>query len=89
MKTTLLKHHRSLGYLKTRKLVDLPADLDLPASTSNLITFRASTKLKAAEVIKNLHAAMRPTSMFGAGSYAFYGVQSDSPLAPLLSLIHI
>lgn len=84
MKTTLLKHHRSLGYLKTRKLVDLPADLDLPASTSNLITFRASTKLKAAEVIKNLHAAMRPTSMFGAGSYAFYGVQSDSPLAPLL-----
>ncbi len=84
MKTTLLKHHRSLGYLKTRELVDLPADLDLPASTSNLITFRASTKLKAAEVIKNLHAAMRPTSMFGAGSYAFYGVQSDSPLAPLL-----
>ncbi|GBC54561.1 hypothetical protein PSNTI_00080 [Stutzerimonas stutzeri] len=64
--------------------MDLPADLDLPASTSNLITFRASTKLKAAEVIKNLHAAMRPTSMFGAGSYAFYGVQSDSPLAPLL-----
>lgn len=84
MKTTLLKHHKSLGYLKTRELVDLPADLDLPASTSNLITFRASTKLKAAEVIKNLHAAMRPTSMFGAGSYAFYGVQSDSPLAPLL-----
>lgn len=84
MKTTLLKHHKSLGYLKTRELVDLPANLDLPASTSNLITFRASTKLKAAEVIKNLHAAMRPMSMFGAGSYAFYGVQSDSPLAPLL-----
>ncbi|MBB6343225.1 hypothetical protein HNP49_003423 [Pseudomonas fluvialis] len=83
MKTTLLKHHKSLGYLKTKDLVELPADLELPANTSNLITFRAG-KAKATEVIKRVHAAMRPLSMFGEGSYVLYGLQSDSPLAPLL-----
>lgn len=81
---TLLEHHNSLGYLSTSKLCELPADLQLSFECSNLITFRANRKVKPREVIKNVHAAMRPLSMFGEGSYCFFGVQSDSPLAPLL-----
>ncbi|GAD64472.1 hypothetical protein [Aquipseudomonas alcaligenes] len=84
MKTTLLKHHKSLGYLSTRKLSELPVDLQLPHECSNLVTFRGSSNTKSGEVIKNLHAAVRPISMFGEGSYCFFGIQSDSPLAPLL-----
>lgn len=84
MKMTLLEHHKSLGYLSTNKLSELPADLQLFLECSNLITFRANRKIKPCEVIKKLHAAMRPISMFGEGSYCFFGVQSDSPLAPLL-----
>lgn len=84
MKVTLLKHHKSLGYLSTRKLSEMPADLQLPHECSNLVTFRGSRKVKPGEVIKNLHAAVRPISMFGEGSYCFFGIQSDSPLAPLL-----
>ena len=84
MKTTLLKHHKSLGYLSTRELSELPVDLQLPYKCSNLVTFRGSRKAKPGEVIKNLHAAVRPISMFGEGSYCFFGIQSDSQLAPLL-----
>ncbi|MGP5894709.1 hypothetical protein ACTXY8_28095 [Pseudomonas aeruginosa] len=84
MKTTLLKHHKALGYLKTRELVELPADLNLPVDTASLITFRGSRQAKPTQVIKNVHAAVRPLSLFGDGSYALYGLQSDSPLAPLL-----
>lgn len=84
MKVTLLKHHKSLGYLSTRELSELPVDFQLPHECSNLVTFRSSRKAKPDEVIKNLHAAVRPISMFGGGSYYFFGIQSDSPLAPLL-----
>ncbi|MDP9503636.1 hypothetical protein Q7O60_11590 [Pseudomonas protegens] len=84
MKVTLLKHHKSLGYLSTSELSERPVDLQLPHQCSNLITFRGCSKAKPGEVIKNLHAAVRPISMFGEGSYCFFGIQSDSPLAPLL-----
>ncbi|MBP5107310.1 hypothetical protein [Pseudomonas protegens] len=84
MKVTLLKHQKSLGYLSTRQLSEMPADFQLPHECSNLVTFRSSRKVKPGEVIKNLHAAVRPISMFGGGSYCFFGIQSDSPLAPLL-----
>lgn len=84
MKTTLLKHYKSLGYLSTRELSELPVDLQLPHECSNLVSFRGSHKVKPDEVIKNLHAAVRPISMYGEGSYCFFGIQSDSPLAPLL-----
>ncbi|ULT71493.1 hypothetical protein [Pseudomonas sp. BC42] len=84
MKTTLLKHHRSLGYLTTPKLMELPGELQLPHECSTLVTFRGGGKTKPSEVIRNLHAAVRPVSMFGGGSYCFFGIQSDSPLAPLL-----
>jgi len=84
MKTTLLKHHKSLGYLLTHELSELPVNLQLPYECSNLITFRATPNAKPSEVIENLHAAKRPISIFGEGSYCFFALQSDSPLAPLL-----
>ncbi|PUA41894.1 hypothetical protein C5U62_29025 [Pseudomonas protegens] len=84
MKTILLKHHRSLGYLSTPKLIELPGELQLPHECSTLVTFRGGRKTKPSEEIRNLHAAVRPISMFGEGSYCFFGIQSDSPLAPLL-----
>lgn len=84
MKTTLLKHHKSLGYLSTTKLKALPLEIQLPHECSNFTSFRKNPSTPETEVIKKLHAAVRPTSMFGCGSYCFYGVQSDSPLAPLL-----
>lgn len=84
MKTTLLKHHKTLDYLSNRELSELPGALQLPHECSNLVSFRGSRKTKPDEVIKNLHAAVRPISMYGEGSYCFFGIQSDSPLAPLL-----
>jgi hypothetical protein len=86
MKVTLLKHHKSLGfgYLSTRVLSEMPVNLQLAHDCSNLVSFRGNRKVKPGEVIKNLHAAVRPISMFGEGSYCFFGIQSDSPLAPLL-----
>ncbi|KPW31501.1 MULTISPECIES: hypothetical protein [Pseudomonas] len=84
MKTTHLQHHPSLGYLAAGSLRNLPVGLLLPHECSGFVSFRAHPFRKPERVIKNLHAAQRPLSMYGAGSYCFYGVQSDSPLAPLL-----
>lgn len=84
MKTTHLKHHPRLGYVTAGALRKLPADLNLPHECSNLVSFRRHASLKPDQVIKKLHAAIRPLDMYGDGSYCFYGVQSDSPLAPLL-----
>jgi hypothetical protein len=84
MKTTLLQHDKRLGYVAAKNLRGIPQDFTAPRNCTNLISFRAVSKSKPDEVIKNLHAAKRPTSMFGDGSFCLYGVQSDSPLAPLL-----
>ncbi len=84
MKTTHLQHHPRLGYVTAGALRKLPADLNLPHECSNLVSFRRHASLKPDQVIKKLHAAIRPLDMYGDGSYCFYGVQSDSPLAPLL-----
>ncbi|RML31152.1 hypothetical protein ALQ97_03728 [Pseudomonas savastanoi pv. glycinea] len=84
MKTTHLQHHPSLGYLAADSLRKLPVGLLLPHECSGFVSFRAHPFRKPERVIKNLHAALRPLSMYDSGSYCFYGVQSDSPLAPLL-----
>ncbi|KPW22254.1 Uncharacterized protein ALO90_04644 [Pseudomonas amygdali pv. aesculi] len=84
MKTTHLQHHPSLGYLAADSLHKLPVGLLLPHECSGFVSFRAHPFRKPERVIKNLHAALRPLSMYDSGSYCFYGVQSDSPLAPLL-----
>ncbi|MDU8502000.1 hypothetical protein RYB01_22810 [Pseudomonas syringae] len=84
MKTTHLQHHPSLGYLAADSLRNLPMGLLLPHECSGFFSFRAHLFRKPERVIKNLHAAQRPLSIYGSGGYCFYGVQSDSPLAPLL-----
>lgn len=84
MKTTHLQHHPSLGYIAAGSLRSLPVGLLLPHDCSSFISFRAHPFRKPERVIRKLHAAQRPLRMYGAGSYCFYGVQSDSPLAPLL-----
>ncbi|RMO98215.1 hypothetical protein ALQ33_02736 [Pseudomonas syringae pv. philadelphi] len=84
MKTTLLQHHPQLGYVSTSSLRDLPAELPLAHECSSLISFRKHAVRQPDKVIKKLHAAQRPICMYGEGAYCFYGVQSDSPLAPLL-----
>jgi len=84
MKTTHLQHLPRLGYVCASELRTLPAELILPHECSNLISFRQHPSRKPDAVVKKLHAAKRPTSMYGPGSYCFYGVQNDSPLAPLL-----
>ncbi|HEX8544767.1 MAG TPA: hypothetical protein VF671_24040 [Pseudomonas sp.] len=84
MKTTHLRHHSSLGYVSARSLRHLPAEPALLPECSNVISFRKYPSRKPDVVIDKLHAAQRPLGIYGEGSYCFYGVQSDSPLAPLL-----
>lgn len=84
MKTTLLQHHPRLGYSASNRLRALPAELSLPHECESLVSFRKHPSRVPDVTIKKLHAAQRPLSMLGDGSYCFYGVQSDSPLAPLL-----
>ncbi|MFH7572383.1 hypothetical protein VSS95_30265, partial [Pseudomonas syringae pv. tagetis] len=62
----------------------LPLGLMLSHECSSLISFRAHPLRKPERVIRKLHAAQRPLCMYGAGGYCFYGVQSDSQIAPLL-----
>jgi len=84
MKMIHLRHHSSLGYVSARSLRNLPAEPSLLPECSNVISFRKHPSQKPDVVIDKLHAAQRPLGMYGEGSYCFYGVQSDSPLAPLL-----
>ncbi|GAB7528563.1 hypothetical protein PS3A_09720 [Pseudomonas sp. 3A(2025)] len=84
MKITHLQHHPRLGYVAASRLRALPVELPLPQACASLVSFRKHPSQAPDVVIKKLHAAQRPLSLFGDGSYCFYGIQSDSPLAPLL-----
>lgn len=84
MKTTHLQHHPGLEYISTGKLRELPENLPLPHECSSFVSFRKHPSRKPDLIIKKLHAAQRPREIYGNGSYCFYAVQSDSPLAPLL-----
>ncbi len=84
MKTIALQHDAKLGYLTPKQLRDIPLDLNLPQACERLISFRQFKGRQADITISKLHAAKRPLDIYGAGSYCFYGVQSDSPLSPLL-----
>ncbi|WP_439870764.1 hypothetical protein [Pseudomonas syringae] len=84
MKTIHLQHHPGLGYASANVLRTLPADLLLPHECSSLVSFRKHPVRKPDMEISKLHAAQRCTQIHDHGSYCFYGVQSDSPLAPLL-----
>ncbi|KJJ97124.1 hypothetical protein UB43_25035 [Pseudomonas sp. 21] len=84
MKTIQLQHDAKLGYLLPKQLRAIPADLDVTQDCEQLISFRAFKDRSPNVTVKKVHAAKRPLDIYGAGSYCFYGLQSDSPLAPLL-----
>ncbi|MCD5994700.1 hypothetical protein KDX38_13945 [Pseudomonas sp. CDFA 602] len=84
MQSIHLNHHPRLGYMSANALRHLPAELQLPLGCSNFISFRKHPSRKADTVLKGLHAAQRPLAIYGDGAFCFFGVQSDSPLAPLL-----
>lgn len=83
MKTTHLQHHKNLGYLRPKSLRRIPSSLALSSEYSNLISFRETEHSAATDVIKRVSAAMRPLDIYGDGSFCFYGLQSDTPLAHL------
>lgn len=83
MKKTHLQHHPLTGYTPANKLRPLPEDLSFAQDCSDLISFRTKKSGSPDQVIKKVHAGMRPLGIYGDGSYCFYGIQSDSPLAPL------
>lgn len=83
MKTIHLRHHPLTGYIPASQLRPLPDDLSFAMDCSELISFRRPKSGKPDQIIRKVHAGMRPLSLYGSGSYCFYGVQSDSPLAPL------
>ncbi|WP_152226256.1 hypothetical protein [Pseudomonas sp. SCB32] len=84
MKTIQLQHDPKLGYLAPKQLRAIPSDLVLPQGCQRLFSFRQYKGLKPDITVRKLHAATRPLDIYGAGSYCFYGVQSDSPLSALL-----
>lgn len=84
MKTTFLEHHPKLDYAQPQNLRPLPADVETLHSCDRLVSFRKLAAGKPDAVVKKLHAAMRPLGIYSGGSVCFFGVQSDSPLAPLL-----
>ncbi|HHQ2716931.1 TPA: hypothetical protein ACSPMB_002814 [Pseudomonas aeruginosa] len=83
-KTTHLQHHPRLGYSHSKHLRDLPATVAEMYPCDRLISFRLLPGHKPNTIVRKLHAADRPLGIYDGGSLCFYGVQSDSPLAPLL-----
>ncbi|QWA29953.1 hypothetical protein [Pseudomonas sp. RC3H12] len=84
MKTIQFQHDPKLGYLPAKNLRPIPADLSLPEGCQTLFSFRRFKQAEPDVTLKGMHAAKRPLDIYGAGSYCFYGVQSDSQLSPLL-----
>ncbi|MBB4868194.1 hypothetical protein HNP46_007114 [Pseudomonas nitritireducens] len=84
MKTIQLQHNSRLGYLAPKQLRHIPTELAMPEGCQWLFSFRAFKERSPDVTVKKVHAAKRPLDIYGAGSYCFYGLQGDSPLAPLL-----
>lgn len=84
MKTIQFQHDKKLGYLGPKQLRAIPSDLSFPSSCQHVFSFRQFENGLPDVIVKKLHAAKRPLDIYGDGSYCFYGVQSDSPLNPLL-----
>lgn len=84
MKTTYLQHHPRLGYGRASDLRSLPADVAFQHPCTRLVSFRKVPGIAPDDTVKKLHGAMRPMGIYSGDSICFYGVQGDSPLAPLL-----
>lgn len=80
-----LRHFKKLGYAATtkRSLPTLPLDIGTTAKTAAVITFRPMASGRPDQVRKDMHACVRLTDLPDT-DLVFYGIQTDSPLAPLL-----
>jgi hypothetical protein len=76
-----LKHYKKLAYSNSKKLPYLPNEIAELANQKTVISFRP-TKQKS-EIRTGIHACTRFTDL-PAGDVVFYGLESDSPLAPLI-----
>jgi hypothetical protein len=84
MKTVQFKHDPKTGYLKSKRLRPIPSSLKDSMGSGTLFSFRSFEKGRPDLIINKLNAVKRPTKVFDKGAYYFYGIQSDTPLAPLL-----
>lgn len=78
-----LRYKKKLGYVGAKFLPRIPAHIVEEARHSVLVTFRKPGSGRADKVRKDVSALTRLTDLPGE-DITFYGVQSDSPLAPLL-----
>jgi len=85
MKYTYLKHDRRLRYAKANALRLLPEDVQVRYGCDRLVSFRKLPgRRKPDDLVKKLHAAMRPMGIYSGNAICFYAVETDSPLAALL-----
>lgn len=84
MQINYLEHHPRIGYASKKNLRALPANLLASHPCDCLVSFRRLRGAEPSTLVKKLHAAVRPMGIYSGNSICFYGVQSDSPLAPLL-----
>jgi len=85
MRFTHLNHDRRLRYPLAKDLRCLPDNVETRYACDRLVSFRLMPERhKPDDVVNKLHAAMRPMGIYDGNAICFYGVQSDSPLAPLL-----
>lgn len=78
-----LKHYKKLGYPATSKKTMPPLPEEIISTDKIVVTFRPLIKRKPDILIKNMTAVVRFLN-YSQENMLFYGVQTDSPLAPLI-----
>lgn len=78
-----LVHSTQLGYASASQLPFLPSEIEELRNNATIISFRPVRKNKPDLIKKNFHACERLIDISGE-NLIFFGVESDSPLAPLI-----
>jgi len=69
MKTVQFQHDPKTGYVQSKQLRPLPSSLKDSMGSGTLFSFRSFEKGQPDLIINKLHAAKRPTKIFGEGAY--------------------
>lgn len=78
-----LVHSTQLGYASANQLPFLPSEIEELRNNATIISFRSIRKNKPDLIKKNFHACERLIDITGE-NLIFFGIESDSPLAPLI-----
>lgn len=81
-----LEHLKALGYpsISKKTTPSLPVDVaELASNGATVLTFRSIESRYRPEVVKRIHAAERFSWVRGS-NVVLYGIETDSPLAPLI-----